>query len=93
MIVGVGIFKYPSLMGIFTLPPPPHVAYISPMNMTSSFFNGSLEFFHPRVVPHLEDVESYGAYMSLNVVYIIDLTIPLTFINTCQKIHSHMECD
>jgi hypothetical protein len=40
-----------------------------------------------------EDVESYGAFIPLIVVNIIDLTIPSTSTDTGQQIHPHMECD
>jgi hypothetical protein len=33
MHVGVGMFKYPSFIGIFPLPPPPPTTNVSPLNM------------------------------------------------------------
>jgi hypothetical protein len=61
MNVGAWIFKDPSLMGIFPLPPPSPTAHIALVNMISSFTSGSLGSIDPWVVPHLEGVESYGA--------------------------------
>jgi hypothetical protein len=91
--IGVGMFKYPSLMGIFPLPPPSPTAIISPINMISSSTSGSLGSFDPWVVPHPEDVDSYGASMPLTAVDIVDPTIPSTSTDTGQQLHPHMECD
>jgi hypothetical protein len=54
MSVGVGMFKDSSLMGTFTLPPPPPSSNVAPINMISSFTSGSLGSFDPWVVPHPE---------------------------------------
>jgi hypothetical protein len=70
MSVGVGMFKYYSLVGIFPLTPPPHDANISPIKITSSFTSVSLRPFDPWVVPFIEYVESYEASMPLTLVYI-----------------------
>jgi hypothetical protein len=91
--IGVGMFKDTSLMGIFPLPPPSPTAHIAPINMISSFTSGSLGSFDPWVVPHPEDVDSYGASMPLTMVKIVDPTIPSTSIDTGQQLHPHMECD
>jgi hypothetical protein len=50
MHVGVGMFKDPSLIGIFPLPPPSLIANIDPINKISSFTDGSLGSFDPWVV-------------------------------------------
>jgi hypothetical protein len=47
-------------MGTFPLPPPPRVANIYPINVIYFFTSGSLRFSDPWVLPHPEDVESYG---------------------------------
>jgi hypothetical protein len=52
MNIGAGMFKDPSLMGIFPLPPPSPTATITPINMISSSTSGSLGSFDPWVVPH-----------------------------------------
>jgi hypothetical protein len=83
MSVGVGMFKYPSLMGIFPLPPPLVAANISLINMISSFIGGSHRFVDPWVVPHPKDVESYGASMPLTTFDIVDPLIPLVYANIC----------
>jgi hypothetical protein len=93
MNVGVGMFKYPSLMGIFSLLPPPPTTKISPINMISSFTNGSLDLVDPCVVPHPKDVESYGSSMPLTTVKIFYPLIPLASANTSQHLHIDMECD
>jgi hypothetical protein len=80
--VGVGMFKYTSLMGIFPLPPPPPIVNIVPINMISSFSSGSLGFVYHWVVPHFEIVESYGAPMLLIAIEIGHLKIPSTFVDT-----------
>jgi hypothetical protein len=84
MHVGAGMFKYPSLMGIFTLPPQPPTTNVSPVNMILSFSSGSLGFVNPWVVPHLKDIESYGASMPLIMVDIFDMKIPSKSVDTGQ---------
>jgi hypothetical protein len=92
--VGAGMFKDPSLIGNFPLPPPsPSTAHISPINMISSFTSGSLESIDPWVVPHPEDVDSYGSSMLFMVVEVVDPKIPSKSTDTGQQLHSHMECD
>jgi hypothetical protein len=50
--------------------PSPTISHcnIAPINMISSFTSGSLGSFDPWVVPHPEDVDSYGASMPLTLV-------------------------
>jgi hypothetical protein len=91
--VGEGMFKYPSLMGIFPLPPPPPIVNIAHINMILLFDSGSIGFVNPWVVPCPKDVESYGSSMPLTTVEIIDLTIPSTFFDIGKQLHPHMECD
>jgi hypothetical protein len=93
MSLGVGMFKYPSLMGIFPLPPPPPTMKISPINMISSFTYESLGFIDPWVVPHPKDVESYGTSKMLTMVEILNPKIPLSPTNIGRQLHPHMECD
>jgi hypothetical protein len=57
--IGAKMFKYPSIMGIFPLPPPYPTAIITPINMIYSFTSGSLGSVDPWVVPCYEDVESF----------------------------------
>jgi hypothetical protein len=76
MRINSGMFKYPSLMGIFPLPPPFPTDNVDPINMISLFTSGSFESFDPWVVPRLEDVESYGASMPLIAIDIVDPMIP-----------------
>jgi len=78
MSVGVGMFKYLSLMGIFILPLPTPTMNVTPMNMISTFTNGSLRYIDPWVVPCPEDVESYRYSM---------LPTPLTWV--VDSLHSH----
>jgi hypothetical protein len=93
MNVGVEMFKESSLMGTFPFPPPPPTMNISPINIISSFTRGSLWYFDPWVVPHPEDVESYGAFMLLTTVEISFPVVPSASIDTGQKLHPHMEYD
>jgi hypothetical protein len=44
--------------------------------MISVVTSGSLGFVDPLVVPHHEDVESYGASIPLTIVCIFDPRIP-----------------
>jgi hypothetical protein len=81
------------LMGIFPLPPPSPTTNITPINMISSFTSGSLGSFDPWVVPHPEDVESYGASMPLTMVDIVDPKSHQHPLDTGQQLHPHMECD
>jgi hypothetical protein len=74
--VGIGMFKYPSLMGIFPLPTP-DTTHIAPINMIFSSTSGSLGSVDPWVVPHPEDVDSYGASIPLTTVDIVDLDNPI----------------
>jgi hypothetical protein len=90
--VGIGMFKDSSLMGIFPLPAP-DTTHIAPMNMISSFTSRSLGSFDPWVVPHLEDVDSYGASMPLTTGRYCRSEIPSTSVDIGQQIHPHMECD
>jgi hypothetical protein len=55
--------------------------------MIFSSTSGSLGSVDPWVVPHPEDVDSYGASISSH------LTIPSTSIDTGQQLHPHVECD
>jgi len=87
------MFKYPSLRGIFLLPPPSLTATIAPINMIYVVTSGSLGFVDPLVVPHCEDVESYGESMMLTMVNIFDPKIPSASNDTDQELHPHMECD
>jgi hypothetical protein len=92
MHVGAGMFKDSSLMGIFPLPPPPPTTNTTPINMTSSFYtSGSLESFDPWVVPHLDNVESYRAHVTLLAIEIVNLTISSVSIDIVQPLHPHME--
>jgi hypothetical protein len=93
MNVGVGMFKYPSSMGIFSLPPLSPNTHIARINMISSYTSGSLRSVYPWVVPRSEDLEPYGASMLLTAIEIVDLTIPSTSISTSQQLHPHMDCD
>jgi hypothetical protein len=93
MNVDVGMLKHPSLMGIFTLPLPSPTTSITPINMISSFTNGSLECFDPWLVPCPENVESFGASKPPIAVDIIDPTIPSTSTDNSSYLHPHMECD
>jgi hypothetical protein len=90
--VNIGMFKDPFLMGIF-----PFCAldttHISLINMIFSSTNESLRSVDPWVVPHPEDVDSYGSFIPLIMVEIVDPTIPLTYIDTSQQHHLHVECD
>jgi hypothetical protein len=61
MHVVVGLFKYPSLMGIFLLPLPYPTVTITLVNMISSSTSGSLRSVDPCVVPRTKDVDSFGA--------------------------------
>jgi hypothetical protein len=85
------MLKYPSLMGIFPLPPLYPTTNVAPLNMFSSFTSGSLGFVDTWVVPHPKEVESYGASLPLTPVEIVDLTIESTSIDIGQQIHPHME--
>jgi hypothetical protein len=82
MNISVGMFKYPSLMGIFPLPPPSPTAPITPINIISSYTGGSHGSFDPWVAPHPKDVESYGVSISLTIVDIFNPIIPSTYANT-----------
>jgi hypothetical protein len=93
MNVSVGMFKYPSLMGISPLSPTSLTTNITPIDMISSFTSASLSSFYHWVVPHPEDVDSYGASMPLTVVEIVDPKIPTKSADTGHQIHPHMECD
>jgi hypothetical protein len=86
--VVVGMFKDPSLMGIFF---PRLAVNIAPINMISSFTSGSLGSVDPWVVPHLKDVESSEASMPLIKVKIVDLEIPSSFVDIGQQLHPHIE--
>jgi hypothetical protein len=86
------MFKYPFLMGIPPLPAP-DTTHISHINMIFSSTSGSLGSFDPWVVPHPEDVDLYGVSMLCIMVDIVDPTVPLTFIDTGQQLHPHVECD
>lgn len=55
--VGVGIFKDPTLMGVFSLSPP----NITPINMISVHFD-------PWILPPTDQVESWGDVMPLSPV-------------------------
>jgi hypothetical protein len=68
MHVGTEMFKHHLLMGIFPLPPPSPTATITHIKMISSFTKGYLGYFDPWVVPHSEDVDSYGASMPLTLL-------------------------
>jgi hypothetical protein len=72
MHVGVVMFKHPSLMEIFTLPPPSPMTNITPINTISSFTSGSLGYVDPWVVPHPNDVDSYGSSLPPTMVEIVD---------------------
>jgi hypothetical protein len=74
------MFKDPFLMGIFPLPAP-DTTHITPINMICSSIDESLGSVDPWVVPHPEDVDSYGA------------SISSIFFDTCQQIHPHVEYD
>jgi hypothetical protein len=91
--VGAGMFKYPSLMGIFLLLPPSPTANITPIKMILLFTSGSLDSFDPWVVPRSKDVDSYGASILLTVVDIVDPSIPSVSLDIGQQLHPHMECD
>jgi len=54
--VGYGIFKDPSLMGVFSLPPP----NIAPVHMISIHFD-------PWVLPPIDRIESWGNVMLLSL--------------------------
>jgi hypothetical protein len=89
--VSKSVFKDSSLMGTFPLPAPDttHIAHI---NIILSFTCGSLEPFDPWMVPPLEDVDKYGASISLTTVDIFDTKIPSIFGDIFQHFHPHMEC-
>jgi len=94
MSLGARMFKFPSDMGLFPLPPPPLAANIAHINMISSFTSGSLNVsIDPRVVPRPEDFESYGASLLPIAVEILDMKIPSTSTDTSKELHPHMECD
>jgi hypothetical protein len=76
MHVGVGMFKDPSLMEFFPLPPPSPTATISPIDLIYSFTSGSLRYFDPGVVPCPKDVDSYGESMPPTMIKIADPKIP-----------------
>jgi hypothetical protein len=76
MSVFVGILKDSLLMGTFPFPSPTLATKIYPINMISSFSSGFLKSIDLWLVPHPEDVESYGASMSIIMVYSFDLKIP-----------------
>jgi hypothetical protein len=61
--------------------------------MISSFTSGSLGYVDPWLVPHPENVDSYGASLSPTKVEINDPTIPSTSVDTSQHLHPHMEFD
>jgi hypothetical protein len=69
--VGKGIFKDPFLIGIFTLSSP-HTTHITPINMFFLSIGGFLRSIDPWVVPHHEDVDSYGASILLTTIDIVD---------------------
>jgi hypothetical protein len=66
-VIGVGMFKYPSLMGIFPLPTP-DTTNIALINMISYVVSTSLGSYDPWVLPHPSEVDSYGATMPLSPV-------------------------
>jgi hypothetical protein len=90
--VCIGMFKDPFLMGIFPLPTL-DIIHISPINMIFSSTRESLWSFDPWVVPHPEDVDSYGASILLTAVNIVDSTIPSVSIDIGQQLYLHVECD
>lgn len=51
----VGLFKDPTLMGVFSLPPP----NVTSINMISTHFD-------PWVIPPVDQVDSWGEVMSLS---------------------------
>ena len=55
MTVGVGLFKYFALMGIFPLPPP-HVSFVNMISVKSD----------PWVIPALDLVDTWGEVMLLS---------------------------
>jgi len=93
MNISVGMFKDPSLMGTFHLTSSYPTANITPIKMISLVTIGSLESFDPWVVPRPNEVNSYGASMSLMEFEIVDPSILLESIYTRQHLHPHMECN
>jgi len=66
--LGARMFKKSSLMGTFTLPPPPFSTNVAPINIIYFNTSGSCGYFDPWVVPHPQKLESYGAHMPLRVI-------------------------
>jgi len=79
-------------MGIFPLLAP-NTTHISPINMIFSSTPRSLKSIDPWVVPHPEDVDSYGASMPPIMVNIVNPKIPSESVDIDQQLHPHMECD
>jgi len=82
MNISVGMFKYPSLMGIFPLPLQSPTAHIAHINIISSYTSGSHGSYDPWVALHPKDVESYGASILLTMVDILNPIIMSTYANT-----------
>lgn len=58
-IIGAGLFKDSSLMGLFPSSPP-HPSLIVPINMISTHTS-----YDPWIIPHLDKMDSYGTVMPL----------------------------
>jgi hypothetical protein len=93
MHVGARMLKYPSLMGVFPLPPPSPTTNIAPINMISSYTSGLLGYVDPWVVPWPNDIESYEASIPPTIVEMVDSMILSASTDTSQHLHPHMECD
>jgi hypothetical protein len=63
--IGVGMFKYPSLVGIFPLLAP-NTTPISLFNVISSDTRKSHGSYDPWVLPHPSQVESYKVIIPLS---------------------------
>jgi len=66
--VGVGLLKYSTLMGNFSLPTPTPSTLITQVNTISSMVHQSLGSLDPWVVPTLSQLESFSDIMPLNPV-------------------------
>jgi hypothetical protein len=66
---------------------------ISHVHMIYSFTSGSRGSPNPWVVPHHEDIDSYGFFIRHSLVEVFDLTVSSSSTDTGQQLHIHMECD
>lgn len=68
------MFKYSSLLGTFTIPPP-NTTIEAPINMISSITSGSHGSYDHWVVPSPTNVDYYGDEIPLTTVRITYLAI------------------